>query len=85
MKQINNTIQKKTRFHYIRDIIIVPTKEEYLEHSIWWEEQDYVNFRQSAINEILSYKKFHSSLNLNQALAILYNNGNNIITTPIIN
>jgi len=68
---------KKIHFHYIRDVIIVPTREEYLEQNIWWSENDYTSFKQSAINEILALTRIHKTVTLHKALSLLYGVNNN--------
>ena len=75
---------KKIQFHYIRDIIIVPSREEYLEQNIWWGEKDYINFTQSAINEILVLTTFYKSISLHQALSILYGINNTSINYKLV-
>ena len=64
---------KLLRFDYLRDIIIIPTKEEYISYEIWWREIDYIEFRNSAIKEVCHLVKKYGNLTLHKALLILYN------------
>lgn len=65
---------KKIHFNYLRDVVIVPSKEEYIKYDVWWKKQDYIHFKQSALNELilLLCKPKYRTLNLTQALSILY-------------
>ena len=65
--------QKKIQFHYMREIITIPTKEDYLTYNLWWNEADYVEFMKSARKEILSLIQNVRGLNVDQALKIIYN------------
>ena len=75
---------KKIQFNYLRDVVIVPNKEEYIRHGVWWNEEDYLRFKESAINEILLLKTKYRALNLTQALSILYG-GNYKHSAPLEN
>ena len=66
-------IKKILRFDYIRDIIIIPEKEEYRRNGIWWDELDYIEFKRSAILEVMPIIKQYGKITLHEALLILYN------------
>lgn len=78
MKEIRkNTIKeirknKKIQFDHFRDVVIIPTKEEYVNFGVWWSEADYIEFKKSAIKEVMLFLNSYNNLNLNQALSILY-------------
>lgn len=69
---------KKIQFNYLRDVVIVPNREEYIKYGVWWNQEDYLHFKESAFNEIIMLTTKYKTLNLTQALAILYRENYNL-------
>ena len=72
--------KKKITFDYMRDVMYVPEKEEYIRNGVWWDELDYIEFQNSAIQEVMPLIKKYGKITLHKALLILYNTTNTYFT-----
>lgn len=67
--------RKTVRFSSAVRVILVPTREEYQKevgHLIWWTDADYIQFKQSAVDEIVKFLKKHATLSIKEAQTRLY-------------
>ena len=59
---------------------IIPTRKELIEENLsndlWWSNNDYIQFRFEALNEIMEIKEKHPNINREQSLKLLYQPGN---------
>jgi hypothetical protein len=67
---------KKVRFNKIIKVLYIPTNKEYfnnfLNDLLWWDENDYRNFKLSSIIQIHNLMDIHKNMNHTDAIKILY-------------
>jgi hypothetical protein len=69
--------KKKVKFNSIVKAILIPSAREYklyqLASDLWWEKEDYMNFRMSANREIYELMlKYHGLMDYKDAQRILF-------------
>ena len=69
--------QKKVKFNNIVNAVLIPCAREYklleLSKELWWEKEDYVNFRLSANREIYELmQQHHGFMNYKDAQQLLF-------------
>jgi regulatory protein YycI of two-component signal transduction system YycFG len=66
---------KKVTFNKDNMVYTIPEKNNCI-LNIWYAENELINFKKSAINEILELMKRHNSMTCKDALKLLYQPGN---------
>ena len=69
--------KKSVKFNSIVNAILIPSSKEYklfqLNKDLWWEKDDYINFRLSANREIYELMlKYHGLMDYKDAQRILF-------------
>ena len=69
--------KKKVKFNSIVNAVLIPSVKEYksfqLNKDLWWEKEDYINFRLSANKEIYELMlKHHGLMDYKDAQQILF-------------
>ena len=80
LPQIINKNKKNVTFSNTKYMHIIPTRKELIEENLsndlWWSNNDYIQFRFEALNEIMEIKEKHPNINREQSLKLLYQPGN---------
>jgi hypothetical protein len=80
LPQIINKNKKNVTFSNAQYMHIIPTRKELIDENLsehlWWSNNDYMQFRFEALNEIIELKQKHPNINREQSLKLLYQPGN---------
>ena len=80
LPQIINKNKKNVTFSNTKYMHIIPTRKELIEENLsndlWWSNNDYIQFRFEALNEMMEIKEKHPNINRQQSLKLLYQPGN---------
>jgi hypothetical protein len=80
LPQIINKNKKNVTFSNAQYMHIIPTRKELLDENLsedlWWSNNDYMQFRFEALNEMIELKQKHPNINREQSLKLLYQPGN---------
>lgn len=80
LPQIINKNKKNVTFSNMQYMHIIPTRKELIDenlsHDLWWSNNDYMQFRIEALNEMMEIKGKHPNINRQQSLKLLYQPGN---------
>jgi len=81
-KPINNNMNKnliktkKVSFHFMIDVILIPSLEEYKKSNLiqylWWNQESYTYFKNSAREEIFECMEKNKGITIKDARQILY-------------
>jgi hypothetical protein len=81
-KPINNHMNenliktKKVTFHFMIDVILIPSLEEYKKSNLipqlWWNQESYMYFKNSAREEIFECMEKNKGITIKDATQILY-------------
>ena len=80
MNNINNHNEnfktKKVSFHFMIDVILIPSLEEYKKSNLiqylWWNQESYIHFKNSAREEIFECMEKNKGITIKDATQILY-------------
>lgn len=71
-----NKVKDKITFNNAVRVVLIPTRDEYraagLSDVMWWEDSDYSNFKESAMNELKNLVQARGKMDTKTALNILY-------------
>ena len=72
LPQIINKNKKNVTFSNTKYMHIIPTRKELIEENLsndlWWSNNDYIQFRFEALNEMMEIKEKHPNINRQQSL-----------------
>ena len=80
LPQIINKNKKCVSFSNTKYMHIIPTRKEIIDsnlsNDLWWSNNDYMQFRFEALNELMEIKHKHPNINRQQSMKLLYQPGN---------
>jgi hypothetical protein len=80
IQNVKSYIFKRVTFNYVVDVIFIPSlyhyKRDKLIEQLWYNNDNYDFFRNSAREEVFEYMQKNKDINLKTALLCLYQNNN---------